>query len=211
MYEGIARLDAQRGEDKDKELIAKTDADYLGEGRGSTAAMAGAVQKSLDSSVGFATAPASAKLAEANKIVGVNSVVGGWAFQGSHAAHNGDSLFNAQGKYLNSVNVKDGKSQWQAELAGAHVPNGAQIFAPPALGHDYMYLAGSNGLLVSVRQKNGVMGFAYALGKPIAFQPALAKGSIYLGTADGSLICLKTGNPDAEGWYSWGGNAQHNK
>jgi outer membrane protein assembly factor BamB len=210
-YEGMARIDAQKGEEKDKELIAKTDADYLGEGRGSAAAVSVETQKSLDSSVGFATAPAAAKIAEANKSVGVSSVVGGWAFQGSRAAHNGDSLFNAQGRYLNSVSAKDGKSQWQAELAGAHVSNAAQIFAPPALGRDYMYLAGSNGLLVSVRQKDGMMGFAYAFGKPIAFQPALAKGNIYIGTADGSLICLKTGSTDAEGWYSWGGNAQHNK
>ena len=211
MYEGMARVDAQKGDEKDKELIAKTDADYLGEGRGSAGAIGGLAQKSLDSSVGFATAPATAKIAEANKSVGVSSVVGGWAFQGSRPAHNGDSLFNAQGKYLNSVNAKDGKSQWQAELAGAHVTNTAQIFAPPALGRDYMYLAGSNGVLVSVRQKDGAMGFAYAFGKPIAFQPALAKGNIYFGTADGSLICLKSAGDDADGWYSWGGNAQHSR
>lgn len=211
MYEGMVRVDAQKGEERDKELIAKTDADYLGEGRGSSGAIGGLAQKNLDSSVGFTTAPATAKLAQANETVGVSSVVGGWAFQGSRPAHNGDSLFNAQGKYLNSVNAKDGKARWQAELAGAHVTNTAQVFAPPALGRDYMYLAGSNGVLVSVRQKDGAMGFSYAIGKPIAFQPALAKGNIYLGTADGSLICLKTGSTDADGWYSWGGNAQHNK
>jgi outer membrane protein assembly factor BamB len=211
MYEGMVRVGAQKGEEKDKELLAKTAADYLREDRGSAAAMTIEVQKSLDSSVGFASAPAAAKIAQANKSVGVNSVVGGWAFQGSRAAHNGDSLFNAQGKYLNSVNAKDGKLQWQAELTGAHVNNAAQVFAPPALGREYIFLAGSNGLLMSVRQKDGVMGFAYALGKPIAFQPALANGNIYLGTAEGSLICLRSGNKDADGWYSWGGNAKHNK
>jgi Ca-activated chloride channel homolog len=211
MYEGLARLDAQKGEEKDKELIAETDAAYLGEGRGSTAAMEAKIQQSLDSSVGFATAPASAKIAEANKSVGVSSVVGGWAFQGSRAAHNGDLLFNAQGKYLNSVNARDGKPQWQAEVTGAHVTNATEIFAPPALGREYMYLAGSTGVLVSVRQKDGALGFAYALGKPIAFQPALVNGKIYLGTAEGSLICLKSGSNDADGWYSWGGNAQHSR
>ena len=46
---------------------------------------------------------------------------------------------------------------------------------------------------------------------PITFQPALAKGNVYAGTSDGRLICLKTGNDDADGWYAWGGNAQHNK
>jgi hypothetical protein len=46
---------------------------------------------------------------------------------------------------------------------------------------------------------------------PMAFQPALAKGNVYAGTSDGRLICLKTGSKDADGWYAWGGNAQHNK
>jgi hypothetical protein len=45
----------------------------------------------------------------------------------------------------------------------------------------------------------------------MAFQPALAKGAIYAGTVSGLLICLKAGDKDADGWYAWGGNAQHNK
>jgi Ca-activated chloride channel homolog len=57
----------------------------------------------------------------------------------------------------------------------------------------------------------GGVGFSYAMKAPIAFQPALAKGNVYAGTSDGRLICLKTGNKDADGWYAWGGNAQHNK
>ena len=52
---------------------------------------------------------------------------------------------------------------------------------------------------------------AYSLGTPMSFQPALARGNVYAGTTQGLLICLKTGNNDADGWYEWGGNAQHNK
>jgi hypothetical protein len=74
-----------------------------------------------------------------------------------------------------------------------------------------LYLAGALGNLVSVQQSNGAVGFSYALKAPIAFRPALAKGNVYVGTSDGRLICLKTGNQDADGWYAWGGNAQHNK
>jgi hypothetical protein len=43
------------------------------------------------------------------------------------------------------------------------------------------------------------------------FQPALVEGSVYVGTGDGLLICLQTNNQDADGWYGWGANAQHNK
>jgi len=62
-----------------------------------------------------------------------------------------------------------------------------------------------------VQQSNGAVGFFLRDEAPIAFQPTLAKGNVYVGTSDGRLICLKTGNKDADGWYAWGGNAQHNK
>ena len=210
-YEGLARVDATKGDDKDKELLARGRADYLAEGEGRGSNLAVQAQKSLDSSVGFATAPAAAKIASAGKNVGVNSVVGGWAYQGSRPAHNGGSIFNAQGKYLNSVSTKDGKAQWQAEVYGKSVSEQSQVFSPPSLGREYMYLASAAGNLVSVRQKDGQVGFAYSFKKPMVFQPALVNGNVYVGTGDGLLICLKTNEKDADGWYEWGGNAQHNK
>jgi hypothetical protein len=74
-----------------------------------------------------------------------------------------------------------------------------------------MYLSGANGNLISVRQRDGQVGFAYSFKKPMIFQPALVDGSVCVGTGDGLLICLQTNNKDADGWYGWGGNAQHNK
>jgi Ca-activated chloride channel homolog len=209
--EGLARVDAKKGDARDKELIAKSKADYLKAGSGGGVALSAEAVTSLDSSVGFSAAPSSAKLVEANGAVGVNSVVGAWAYQGSRAAVSGGQILNAQGKYINSVRASDGKQAWQAEVVGTPGAPGGQIFSPPAVGHDYMYLAGAAGYLVSVRQSDGGVGFSYAMKAPIAFQPALAKGNIYAGTSDGRLICLKTGSKDADGWYAWGGNAQHNK
>src|SRR6266404_257573 len=209
--EGLARVDAKQGNARDKELIAKSKADYLKEGGGGGVAISGEAVKSLDSSVGFSSAPASAKLAEANGSVGVNSVAGAWAYQGSRAAISKGQILNAQGNYINSVRASDGRQSWQAEVVGSHSARGGQVFSPPAVGHDYLYLAGAAGYLVSVRQSDGSVGFSYAMKAPIAFQPALAKGNVYSGTSDGRLICLKTGNKDADGWYAWGGNAQHNK
>jgi len=37
------------------------------------------------------------------------------------------------------------------------------------------------------------------------------EGAVYAGTVNGLLICLKTGDEDADGWYAWGGNARRNK
>ena len=209
--EGLARVDAKQGNARDKELIAKSKADYLKAGSGGGVGLSADAVTSLDSSVGFSAAPSSAKLVEANGTVGVNSVVGAWAYQGSRAAISRGQILNAQGNYINSVRASDGKQSWQTEVVGSRAAPGGQVFSPPAVGRDYLYLAGAAGYLVSVRQSDGGVGFSYAMKAPIAFQPALANGNVYTGTADGRLICLKTGNKDADGWYAWGGNAQHNK
>lgn len=209
--EGLARVDAKKGEAHDKELLAASAADYLKAGNGGGVGLATQKVKELDSSVGFAMAPGSANLMVANDAVGVNSVVGAWAYQGSHAALSKGQILNAQGKYINSVRASDGKQSWQREVVNGRSAAGGQVFSPPAVGRDYLYLAGAAGYLLSVRQSDGGVGFSYAMNAPIAFQPALAQGNVYAGTSDGRLICLKTGNRDADGWYAWGGNAQHNK
>jgi outer membrane protein assembly factor BamB len=210
-YEGLKRIDAARGEDKDKRLLAREKAGYLGENKGGGVALNEQAQASLDSSVGFASAPSTAQLGAANKHLGVRTVVGGWAYQGSRAAHSKGKLLNAQGKYLNSMSVESGAMSWRAEVTGKGIAEDAQVFSPPALGEQFMYLSSALGHLLSVRQSDGEVGFAYLFKEPMVFQPALAEGNVYVGTSNGLLICLKTGSADAEGWYAWGGNAEHNK
>jgi outer membrane protein assembly factor BamB len=141
----------------------------------------------------------------------VKTVVGGWAYQGSRAAYSKGRMLNAQGRYLNSINAEDGRFAWRAEVSGGGLAEDAQVFSPPALGEEYMYLSSSLGHLLSVEQKDGRLGFMYHFPEPMVFQPALAEGAVYAGTSGGLLICLKTGSKDADGWYAWGGNGEHNK
>jgi Ca-activated chloride channel family protein len=210
-YEGLKRLDAARGDDVNKGLIASDKADYLAADKGGGVALKAEAVQALDSSVGFSQAPAAAELEAANRHLGVRTVVGGWAYQGSRAAYGKGRMMNAQGRYLNSVNARDGGVAWRAEVSGAGVGHSSQVFSPPALGDEFMYLSSSLGHLVSVRQHDGRLGFAYLFRQPMVFQPALAEGNVYVGTSNGLLICLKTGTRDADGWYAWGGNAEHNK
>jgi outer membrane protein assembly factor BamB len=143
--------------------------------------------------------------------VGINTVAGAWAYQGSRPVVRSSKILNAQGKNLNALDAKTGRVLWKAEATGHEKIEGQQVFSPPALGQEQMYLGSGLGFVVSVRQKDGKTGFLYALKHPVAFQPALARGNIYVGTTDGLLICLRTGDSDADGWYAWGGNAQHNR
>jgi Ca-activated chloride channel family protein len=210
-YEGLVRSDARQGTQTDKGLLTKKEAEYLEQGKNGGVGLAPKQAADLDASVGFSNAPQSAQLGKASQNVGVSNVVGGWAYQGSRAAVSKGQMLNAQGKYLNSVAAADGKMAWQAEVVGAGSSSDRQMFSPPALGREYMYLSGTSGHLVSIRQKDGVPGFMYSLKQPMIFQPALINGNVYVGTAQGTLVCLKTASKDADGWYEWGGNAQHNK
>jgi Ca-activated chloride channel family protein len=210
-YEGLQRLDARRGVAKDDRLRARSKAGYLGKGKGGGVALNQQAQGALDSSVGFANAPVTAELGKADAHLGVGTVVGGWAYQGSRAAYSKGQMLNAQGRYLNSVGAEDGRFAWRAEVSGGGLAEDAQVFSPPALGEEYLYLSSSLGHLLSVRQADGRPGFMYHFGVPMVFQPALAEGGVYVGTSEGLLICLKTGSRDADGWYAWGGNGEHNK
>jgi outer membrane protein assembly factor BamB len=210
-YEGSQRLDARRGQSKDERLRASSEAGYLDKDKGGGVALKQEAQASLDSSVGFSNAPAAAQLHKANEHLGVKTVVGGWAYQGSRAAYSKGRMLNAQGRYLNSVNASDGGFAWRAEVSGGGLAEDAQVFSPPALGEEFMYLASSLGHLLSVGQGDGRPGFMYHFPEPMVFQPALAEGAVYAGTSGGLLICLKTGSKDADGWYAWGGNGEHNK
>ena len=217
-YEGLERLDVKAGESKDKVLLAEEKADYLSASNGGGVAMGARNSISLDSIAGSNAAPPAANLGSVRQTGGIAadapmiySEVGGWAYQGSRAAYSQGQMLNAQGRNVHSINAENGRTNWQAQVTGASVNNAMQVFSPPALGRDYMYLSSAWGHLVSVRQKDGSVGFNYFFKQPMAFQPALAHGNVYAGTSQGLVICLKTGNTDADGWYEWGGNAQHNK
>jgi len=210
-YEGLQRLDARQGTAKDNHLHARAKAGYLGRDKGGGVALKEPAQAALDSSVGFGSAPAAAELGKANEHLGVKTVVGGWAYQGSRAAYSKGRMLNAQGRYLNSINASDGGFAWRAEVSGGGLSEDEQVFSPPALGEEYLYLSSSLGHLLSVGQGDGRVGFMYHFDDPMVFQPALAEGGVYVGTSNGLLICLQTGSRDADGWYAWGGNGEHNK
>ncbi len=209
-YEGVKRVDALRGNETDREFLYGDEAPYLDAGKGGGVALQAAEIHSLDSSVGFASAPAAANLHSSNGHLGVTSVVGGWAYQGARPVVKDGRIMNAQGTRLSSLATASGAG-WQADLRGKNVRSDQQVFSPPALGKQNMYLCSAEGHLLSVGQQDGKVQFLYSTEQPMTFQPALADGNMYAGTSNGLLFCVNTGTTDADGWSAWGGNAQHNK
>jgi outer membrane protein assembly factor BamB len=235
--EGMRRIDAKSGKAQDKELLAYAQAPYLqgatngtigpqggdanyiagvnaagkAQPKGSPTAAKKAWYQSMDSSVGFASAPESASLSRAEQNLGISSVAGAWGYQGARATYRNGTVTNTQLTYVNCVDAETGKVKWRAEAKAPFITGQSQVFSPPALGRENMYLCSGDGHLVCMDQKTGAVKYMYATNKPISFQPALAGGNIYIGTANGQLLCIAANDPDADGWTAWGGNAQHNK
>lgn len=165
----------------------------------------------LDAAVGFGGgAPGAAQMNLAKSHLGVNTVAQAWAYQGARPAANTAGFVQAKGVQISSLDRRRNE-KWSATAQGRKLDNQSQAFAPPALGKRNMFLVSAAGHLISMSQDDGKVNFMYDIQNPITFQPALANGRMYVGTANGRLMCLETEDPDADGWTAWGGNSQHNK
>ena len=207
--EPMWRRHRNSGERSHAEAMMRKKAAFLGVSESMSSGLSDDYSMNLDSSVGFASAPHAAKLKVAQRHVGVSTVAGAWAYQGSRASYGKGRFYQAGSGSVDCSDKETGES-WKTEFTGKDVNLDDQIFTPPSLGKDYLYLCSRYGHLVSVNQDNGATGFCYRTGQPMSFQPCLAEGAVYVGTSHGGLICLKT-DDDASGWHMWGGNAQHNK
>ncbi len=194
------------------EIYVAKMAAYMARARSGGSPVMGDVAQSLDAGVGFSSAPSSAKLAKAAAHLGVAHVAAAWAFQGSRPAYRKGRVYNAQGRHVHCAEDADGRGRavWEAEARGSKVCADDQMFLPPAIAGDRIYLCSVYGHVLSIDPDVGEVDLLYDLGRPLCAQPCVAKGSLYLASAVGELIRLATGREDADGWYMWGGNARHN-
>ncbi len=211
VYERMRRARRHTGAYQEQDAAYQTESPYRSADRGGGSSLRGEAALGLDSGTGFGSAPASAKLHAASAHLGIGTVSGAWAYQGSRTAYHKGRLFNSQGRHVCCLRDQDQTVAWESQVTGSGVDLEDQVFLPPSLGREYMYLTSLTGHALSVRQETGEVGFMYTTGRSICFQPCLAGGRMYFGTGDGGLVCIETGSDDADGWYMWGGNAQHNR
>ncbi|MBD3286910.1 PQQ-binding-like beta-propeller repeat protein [candidate division WOR-3 bacterium] len=193
--------------DRDNEILwAKQDADYLNIENSSRYA---AEQKELDASVGFASAPAAAKLAQSEVNLGIASVSGVWAYQGSRPTIIEGISYSSMGDTLKALDAASGKVLWKRFIEIKNSPGG-RPFSPPSYASGKLYLGAVSGEIICLDAKDGKELWRYDCGEPVRFQPAVVDGKVYWGTDAGTIFCLEAKDPKATGWAMWGGNAQHN-
>jgi Ca-activated chloride channel family protein len=207
---------AQRGgqaRDTVKEITeTRRPADYLDYAKRARSNVEQGYQ-SMDAGVGFAgSAKGDAKIGQATRNLGQNSVAGVWSYQGSRPFVSGDRIYSAMGDTLKCVDRKSEKVLWKldpretkskGELLDA-------VLTPPAVVNGKIFLGTAAGEVLCLSSDTGKKLWSASVGEPIAFQPAVARGRVYVATSAGSLICLETGDEKDDGWLMWGANAAHN-
>ncbi|HJZ57071.1 MAG TPA: PQQ-binding-like beta-propeller repeat protein, partial [Gemmataceae bacterium] len=170
---------------------------------------AAAAQK-LDAGNGFgggAPMQANPKAAEGN--VGYGNVSSMQAFQGSRVLSMGGRNFNCMGDAVICTDPASGKESWAVKLEGDLKKEGGFLGAPPAAAGNSLIVTTLKGDVLQLDPANGKVLKKWPTGSPIRFQAAVDGGRVYVGTQDGKLICIDTGDPTLTGWPCWGGNPAH--
>jgi outer membrane protein assembly factor BamB len=164
--------------------------------------------KSLDASNGFSGgAPASANAQAAANNVGQASVATLQGFQGSRVLAYKDVNVSTMGDEVVCNDRKSGKQLWSHKLQGDLRQSGGAVAAPPAAAGDNILVGTLDGEVRLLDPKSGKLVKSFKIGSAIRSQPVVDKGWIYVGTEDGRVVGIKTGDDRLSGWPQWGKDA----
>jgi hypothetical protein len=139
--------------------------------------------------------------------VGIGSVFAMSMFQGSRPVVDNDRIYAALGNKVVAYTL-DGNLVWEYSHA-AGTP--WRKLNPPALAGGKLVLSDTDGVVLMLNADTGVLEQSWNTGYHIMQQPAVVDGSIFVGTSNGHVVVIPTGNANLTGWTQWGGNSGHNK
>jgi len=156
----------------------------------------------------------SAKMAPAAANLGQATVHGLWSYQGSKPLMYQGRLFSSMGDAIVCVDAQTEQVVWKKQFTAKKAKPEADLLdstlSPPALANGKAFVGTGSGDVVCMSAATGEVLWSASVGEPIAFQPAVAQGRVYVSTETGNLFGLETGDPADDGWLMWGANAAHN-
>lgn len=162
-----------------------------------------------DAGNGFsAGAPASANAHAAKSQVGQSNVATIQQFQGSRILHMQKLNVNTMGDEVIATDPEDGKQKWSHKLAGNVAQAGGALGSAPVAAGKHVILATLDGKILELDPATGKPEHEWDIGGTVRAQPSVMDGWIYVGTEDGRLVAIDTGDKTLTGWAMWGGNAQ---
>jgi outer membrane protein assembly factor BamB len=211
IYQDVRRKTARTGGNVDREVIHRTHSPFLHASLGGGSSVKSQYADELDATVGFSSSPASAKLRSATAHIGVSRVSGAWSYQGSRPAYaRGRILGCARDRVFCLRDNEAGTREWELECTGGEIHADDQLWLPPSLGKKDAYLTSTVGHLLRLDIETGQPKWIYGTQTAVPFQPCLSGGHLAFGTLDGRVVCIDTGDDDADGWSVWGGDGGHN-
>lgn len=161
-----------------------------------------------DAKNGFAGgAPAAAQAGKAAGLVGQSNVATIQQFQGSRILHMSRTNVNTMGDELIATDPENGKPQWSKKLEGDIAKDGGSLATPPVAAGKHVILATLHGKILELDPTTGATEATFDVGGTLRSQPVVVDGWIYVGTEDGRLVAIDTGDKTLTGWPTWGGNA----
>ena len=161
-----------------------------------------------DAAVGFAQAPAAARMDLVSHLVGEEQVSRACRYQGSRPVVHDRVLFETTGDRLDATSLDTGQEirSW----TDARAEEGERRLTPPAVANGRVLIGTWDGRIISLDSSSGDVRWAVAVGAPCHWQPVMAGGRVFAGLEDGSLVAFETGDSDDDGWPMWGGGPGHN-
>jgi outer membrane protein assembly factor BamB len=164
--------------------------------------------KNDDAANGFgAGAPAAANAEAAFGLVGQGSVSSLQAFQGSRVLRLGALSINSMGDEIVSLHDDKAAALWTHKLAGDARKQGGFLAAPPVAAGGRILVGSLGGTLDVLEPSTGKRLRRFEVGHALRSQPVVHAGWIYVGTADGRLVAIDSGDRDLTGWPMWGRDA----
>jgi Ca-activated chloride channel homolog len=185
-------------------------AEYLDYTKRQTDSIRETLSQSMDSSVGFHSFKGDADMNQSQANLGHGTVAGVWSYQGSRPFVYRDRLYSCMGASALCVDPTSGNIVWKTKIVQGDHRIIDHILTPPVLVNGKVFIGTLFGEVICLCAETGNWLWREIIGEPIAFQPAVAKGRIYVPTAKGSLHCLETGDEKDDGWLMWGGTPAHN-
>lgn len=108
---------------------------------------------------------------------------------------------------LVAVHHKSGKRMWSRPAPVSSMYGADARKCAPTIATLETLLVVDGSQILELDPATGKRIDAYPVGAPVATQPAVHAGMIYVGTTDGQLVAIDTGKPHVTGWEQYGGDA----
>ena len=133
-----------------------------------------------------------------------------WAYQGSRPEVFDDGIFSVMDDVVQCMELGTKKPLWRVQVEVEAGDRPRRALSPPAVTDDHLYVTSSFGDLFVLDRRTGNEVWSLNLGAPIASQPAVADGKVFVGTTAGTLYAFETDRGASGSWTMWGGGPGHN-